>query len=320
MQYYSTFPKGFLPLVEEILISKSKGIQIINKGDTYIQYTSQSNIEEIKEYKFFEQTIYIVKYFNKQIQFKDLIHWIKSNTKLIDSKLSILGSNKYRMVGTSYILNKSGIQEYIDSISDIWFLDNKEYKYDLRVVQKEEYGYIGVRISNPPEYTDQLQKKSLRREIAYYMLHMSEIDKGDILLDPFCGGGIIPIMRHEIGQYQKIYASDIDVRSIKSKVGDMNISIIESDIDKLDIKVNKIVTDPPWGYIEDIDDLKKFYFNMLDRFYQLTYPNSIIVILTPHISLIEEYISINIGRYTVINLYTGNVSGRESNVVKLRRF
>jgi tRNA G10 N-methylase Trm11 len=330
MQYYSTFPIGFSDLVKEILLTKDSGVEIHSKGDNYIFYSSKLNIEEIKGCVFFEQSFYIIKFFDKKgYEFKNQIHWIKSNVKLLEDRLSVLGNNKrFRMVGTSTWLDKSKIQEEIDNIYGLKCIDNRKPDYDIRIIEKEDYGFIGVRVTKPAEYSDSIQKGSLRKEIAYYMLFMSEVDKEDILLDPFCGGGVIPLLRKSMGKYKSIYCSDISIKDIRTKIeGDTNLQsfeIIESDIyelrKKLETKVNKIVTDPPWGAMSKLDSIQKFYFDMLDIFYSISNPNSLVILLTPHIEIVNSYIESNKEKYTILNTYTGKVSGLDSNIIKLKRF
>jgi 23S rRNA G2445 N2-methylase RlmL len=330
MKYYSTFPKGFLSLVEEILLKNKEKVQIITKGDEYIYYSTSCDVDEVKKYNIFEQTFYIIKYFSKSFDFKNQINWIKSNPELLSKELSKFGNTKkFRIVGSSSFLKKSLIQKEIDRIDLSGFLDNKSPDYDIRIVEKEKHGFIGIKISSSSESIDKWQKNSLRKEIAYYMLYLSDISKDDVFLDPFCGGGILPLMRKDMGIYRKIICADIDTKYVKDKLkGVLRIKdfvVIESDIDDLEkemengFKVNKIVTDPPWGYIQDIEDLEKFYYNILDKFYTLTINQSLVIILTPHFDIIRKYIKENADRYVLLCTVNGQVSGTNSYIIKLRR-
>lgn len=325
MKYYSTFPIGFLSIVEEILLKQNNKMQVISKGENYLYYSTSLNKEDIERYDFFEQSFYIIKFFDKKnFQFKNQINWIKSNANILQKELNILGKNKkYRIVGTAGSLGKEKIQEQINTINGMVNIDNSNPDYDIRIVEKGDHGFIGVRITKPREHIDDFQKDSLRKEIAYYMIYLSEVEKDDVFLDPFCGGGVIPLLRSKIGEYKKIICSDIDTTSLKSKlrrVGDIsNLEIVESNINNLNLSVNKIVTDPPWGFIQDIEDLKEFYFNMLDKFYNLTASNSIMILLAPHLEIIEEYVRDNSKKFVLCKTYKGKVSGRYSYIIKLNR-
>lgn len=330
MKYYSTFPKGFLPLVEEILLQTEGNIQIISKGNNYIYYSSSQKIDEIKKYAFFEKTFFVIKFFNKSFHFDNLLNWIRSNPGLLRKSLRRLGSEKrYRMVGSSPFEEKILIQRKIDEVNILDILDRKNPDFDISIIEEEGYGFIGVKTSAFSEGEELIQKDSLAKEIAYYMLYLSEISEDDIFLDPFCGGGILSLMRESMGEYKKIVCADVDVKTVKKKleyasVGD-DFIVIEDCIDSLesrivkDLKFNKIVTDPPWGYIQDMGDVEKFYHNMLDNFYKLTTKKSLVIILTPHLDIIKQFLEEKPNRYSLQYAIKGQVSGIDSYIIKLMR-
>jgi len=287
MQYYSTHPVGFSKICKEILLKEDSKVQISEIGSNYIAYNSELPIEKIKSFVFFEQTFLLVKYFQeKDKAFSNQADWFYRNASSVNYKLSNLGENRsYRIVGSSNSLDNSRIQTEINQLDNVVNIDRGGADYDIRIVEKENHGFIGVRITQPAEFAGYLQKGSLRKEIAYYMLYLSEMNREDIFLDPFCGGGIIPILRSQTAQYKQIICSDKSVDAVTQKVQESfnpvkSFKVIKSDINsinkRLQNKVTKIVTDPPWGLIEEFKDIDGFYKNILERFYNLLEPNGIV--------------------------------------------
>jgi tRNA G10 N-methylase Trm11 len=330
MQYYSTYPVGFSEICKRILIEKEPQVKIEEIGDNYISYSSNFDIYKIKELLFFEQTFLLVRYFKEEDKgFSNQIDWFDRHSSSVNFKLAKLGERtSYRIVGSSNILDNSRIQSEITSIERSVRIDRGNADFDIRIVEKEDHGFIGVRLTKPAEYADYLQKSSLRKEIAYYMLYLSEMKPSDVFLDPFCGGGIIPLLRSQSGSYKDIVASDVKTEGITGKLNQIrskikNFQIISSDINeigsKIDNPVNKIVSDPPWGLIENYEDIEGFYKNMLDQFFNILEANGIIVLLTTQIESVKEYVSNNAGKFEVVEEVRGKISGRESHIIKMVR-
>ena len=116
---------------------------------------------------------------------------------------------------------------------------------------------------------------AIKAPLAYAMLKLANLQKNEILLDPFCGGGTIPIEAAQIYNGKiKIFASDINEKFIEgaklnaksAKVEDF-IKFKVADARKLDkfyTKVNKIVTNPPYGIrMAKEKNIKPIYFNFL---------------------------------------------------------
>jgi 23S rRNA G2445 N2-methylase RlmL len=118
---------------------------------------------------------------------------------------------------------------------------------------------------------------AIKAPLAYAMLRLAEIKKNDILLDPFCGGGTIPIEAALVYNGKiNIYASDINEKFLKgakqnaksAKVGKY-IKFKIANARKLNkfynIKIDKIVTNPPYGVrMSKRKNLKSLYLDFLN--------------------------------------------------------
>jgi tRNA G10 N-methylase Trm11 len=70
------------------------------------------------------------------------------------------------------------------------------------------------RLTRHTAYEKILNKGELHPEIAFLMNWLSEPDKNDIVLDPFCGSGSIPLKRILHFPTKQVFAFDCDKNMI----------------------------------------------------------------------------------------------------------
>ena len=146
-----------------------------------------------------------------------------------------------------------------------------------------------------------LNKGELRPEIAYLICSFAGIQSDDVVLEPFCGYGSIPVQLAKRFNCSKIYASDID----KEKVDLVNkklcavaepvqaqIDVRQADAMVLphipDNSIDKIITDPPWGLWENIPDIQDFYNKMFVSFRRVIKQNGKMIILSARTHELES--------------------------------
>jgi len=199
--------------------------------------------------------------------------------------------------------------------------------YEIRILEIENIGYVGVRISGKPGDIDDLQKNSIRKDVASYMIHMSNPSSNDVFLDPMGGAGIIPLLRSKM-PYKEIYVADVKTNTLLKKIKKLKLSlrdftIIESDIVKLPSvisqPVNKLVTDPPWGYIESMSDINRFYQEMFKSFDKLLVKDGILVLISPHIKLVKTCVSKSKKTFVIKDIIKIKVSGAETYIYKIKK-
>lgn len=293
-QYYSTFPEGLVKVIKKIIIEGKYADEVINEGSSFVVYSTNKKPEEISKIQFFETTFLLVEFFNQNHYISNQIRWIANNP----NKVFVISKSISRKDPTFRVVesrNSGDKKKYVSQIKKVEMMlsqkiaiDRGHPDFEIRLVEKSDYGFIGFRITNPPEYFDLFQRGSIRKEIAYVLNYLSNPERDDVFIDPFCGSGIIPLLRSQMAAYSKIIASDRDTSFLKDKMQSLNIKknnfiVKRSNIETLKLDntlVNKIVTDPPWGLIQAIPDLDKFYQETLRKFLDICTSNARVVIIS----------------------------------------
>ena len=160
---------------------------------------------------------------------------------------------------------------------------------------------------------------------------MSEPDKSDVFLDPFAGSGAIPLARSKY-PYELLYGFDKSVESVSAlKINLKGVKarkkrpIILSKADARTLSrfddgfVSKIVTDPPWGRHETIDDVEVFYSEVFKEFLRILAPKGLIVTLIGDRDLVKMLSNKHCDDLCVeININT-LVNGQPAALTKWRR-
>jgi len=133
---------------------------------------------------------------------------------------------------------------------------------------------------------------AIKAPLAYGMLRIAEVEDGDVILDPFCGGGTILIEAAQIWDGRiTILGSDINSRflegariNIRAVGVEEYVSLKIADARRLDefydAKVNKIVTNPPYGVrLGKERNLKELYLEFLNSASKIMKPEGRIVII-----------------------------------------
>ncbi|MDE2840919.1 MAG: methyltransferase domain-containing protein [Chloroflexota bacterium] len=200
--------------------------------------------------------------------------------------------------------------------------------------RREGFGFIGLRLTRHTAYEKTLARGELRPELCHLLCLLSEPSADDVVLDPFCGSGAIPLERARSFPYRAMLAGDIDakhVKSLRAKVRQLRwiqrkrrqtITIGRWDAQDLQSfapeTVDKIITDPPWGFYQSqLTDLERFLRNMLQEFYRVLRRNGLLVILVGNPRLFEDCLRDFTGRMTVLQRYDILVSGKKASVFKV---
>ncbi len=139
----------------------------------------------------------------------------------------------------------------------------KEYEVHVRVDVIARFAYIGIQ--RTPEkwgkryHFKRFHRAGIKPSMAYALIEMANLEERQTLLDPFMGGGTIPIEAASLwGSQVKILGSDLYDEAIEQAqtnaewTGFKNeVTFIQSDIYHLDESVagpiDAIVSNPPYG-------------------------------------------------------------------------
>ena len=200
--------------------------------------------------------------------------------------------------------------------------------------RREGVGFAGLRLTRHRAYEKTLARGELRPELCHLLCLISEPAATDVVLDPFCGSGAIPLERARAFPYREILAGDIDpkhVKSLREKVRRLGRArrgrrkqIVVGRWDALGLRtfaphsVDKIVTDPPWGfYRAQHGDPEQFHREMLRECQRVLRPGGLLVLLSGRPALFERCIQDLRGDLTVLKRYDVLVSGKKASVFKV---
>ncbi len=277
-EFVSSFTTGFQEVIRLDLEKRFPKIKILNLFDGLIHYKFDGDSRELEKIIYFNNTFFVLKTMKgKGLNFPSLIGAVCSsrNYFLVNKgsfRVRFQNENQFAKVDKNltkrveeYVLKNSKLQlDRLSPTNEIWFS-----------IRREGFAFCGELISKRDFTEKNLNKGELRPEVAYLICCFAQVQPKDVILEPFCGYGSIPIQLDKRFECQKIYVSDIDDEKIKlletKKIaGSPKVSISKADVFELpqieDNSIDSIITDPPWGLWENIEDIEGFYKKMFVSF------------------------------------------------------
>lgn len=329
-QFVSTFLTGFQDVVAQDLGRRLEKFKILNLFDGLIHYQYDGNSRDLEKINYFNNTFFVLKTMKgKNLNFNSLVGAVASENKyyLINKgtfRVRFVNENQFAKVEPNVarkaedtVLRNSKLKlDRVSPSTEIW--------YSLR---REGFAFCGQLISKR-EFTEKnLHKGELRPELAYLLCSFAGCTKGDIVCDPFCGYGSIPIQLAKNFPYKKLFAFDIDDEKISMlkenrHLKKENVVIARKDSLKLtvedftcadgdeintgDQRLSLVITDPPWGYFEDIGDIADFYRKFFDSIKNIICSGGRMVILTARVEELkkitaEKSLKLLEGPHTLVN-------------------
>lgn len=305
-EFISSFITGFQDVVAEDLPRRLKGVKIISVYDGLVHYRYEGNSHDLEKIIYFNNTFFVLKTMKgRGINFASLVNAVANEKKyyLISKgtfRVRFIQENQFAKVDKSLsrkaeetVLHNSRLQlDRLSPSTEIWYS-----------IRREDFAFCGQLISKR-EFTEKnLNKGELRPEIAYFISCFANPCEEDTVLEPFCGYGSIPVQLAKKFRYAKLFVSDIDqekvslVKEKKQLSGSENISVSQQDAFVLDSiadrSISLVITDPPWGYYEDIGDIAEFYNRMFASFRRVLKEDGRMVILTARTEEFEQSCSQN---------------------------
>ena len=292
-EFISTFITGFQDVVSDDLPRRLPGVKILNCYDGLIHYKFDGDSRQLEKIIYFNNTFFVLKIMKgKGLNFPSLIGTVCSSKNYFlvnkgtfrvrfqqENQFAKVDKNLTRRVEEYVVRNSRLTLDRLSPTNEIWFS-----------IRREGFAFCGELISKR-EFTEKnLNKGELRPEIAYLMCCYADIQSDDVVLEPFCGYGSIPIQLEKRFACKKIYASDIDKEKINALQTE-HLVIQQSDAFELahisDNSIDVIVTDPPWGLWENIEDIEGFYKKMFASFKRVLKAQGKMVILSARTKELE---------------------------------
>ena len=294
-EFISTFITGFQDVVEQDLSVRFPKIKILNLMDGLVHYRFDGDSRELEKIFYFNNTFFVLKTMKgKGLNFNSLVGAVTSskNYFLVNKgsfRIRFVQENQFAKVDKAltrraedYVLANSKLKlDRLSPTNEVWFS-----------IRREGFAFCGELISKR-EFTEKnLNKGELRPEIAYFLCCFADIKNEDTILEPFCGYGSIPTQLAKKFRFQKLFISDIEAekaaltgsRKQISAASEGLIDCRQADAFSLnhieDKSISLVITDPPWGYYEEIGDIKEFYQKMFLSFNRILSDSGRMVILS----------------------------------------
>ncbi len=136
--------------------------------------------------------------------------------------------------------------------------------------------------------------------LAFVMCQNAQINSYDIILDPFCGAGTIPITAAKYFKPKRVLASDVSGKAIDQTVVNLKaaklpkglVSVFRSNISSLRLSsesVTKIITNMPFGIrVSNHGENVKIYDSFFKKAKNILKPQGLLIILTQEKKLVLE--------------------------------
>ena len=327
-EFISSFITGFQHVVEKNLPQILAGVKILHVFDGLIHYQYAGDSHNLDKIIYFNNTFFVLKTMKgKGLNFPSLVGAVSSEKKyyLINKgtfRVRFQNENQFVKVDKNIskkaeetVLHNSKLHlDRLSPTTEIWYS-----------IRREGFAFCGQLISKR-EFTEKnLNKGELRPEIAYLICCYADLKQDDVVAEPFCGYGSIPVQLIKKFSFQKLFASDIDKEKIsinmqKKQLTDnpqIELSVNDAFVlpQIIDRSVDVVITDPPWGYFEQIDDIGEFYKKMFTSFKRILKENGRMIILSARKDEIEKA-ALEMNVQILSSLHT-LVNGKKASLYKM---
>ena len=328
-EFISTFITGFQEVVESDLAARFPKIKILNLFDGLVHYRFDGDSRELEKIIYFNNTFFVLKTMKgKGLSFPSLIGAVCSgkNYFLVNKgsfRVRFQNENQFAKVDKNltrraedYVLANSKLKiDRLSPTNEVWFS-----------IRREGFAFCGELISKR-EFTEKnLNKGELRPEIAYLICCFADIHPDDTILEPFCGYGSIPVQLAKKFRFEKLYVSDLDSEratqtASRKQLSAPNIECCTADATVLnhieDKSISLVITDPPWGYFEELPDIEGFYTKMFKSFDRVLTSDGRLVILSARKEELERTAAAN--GFKIKNSLHTLVNGKKAGVYYITR-
>ncbi len=335
--YYGTCNAGTQEIVKRIIKGKIKDVTDITLYEGAITFSTANPYDKL-ELHCFNNLFYVIDIYKSNNHANIIEQHVK---KIIKSKFNNHMTSSNNKAGCTFRVMISCENQFISMqpntkrLLENYIAGYTRLKINRQGADKEFWllsRHEGVcfflsRLTKHTSYEKVLRKGELHPEIAYIMSWLAHVKKNDIIMDPFCGYGAIPYQLLKYFPSKYVYASDISndmVQITKSKLTQKmkeRCKVFCCDINSLENSYNSesvdaIITDPPWGFYEKIDNIALFYSMMLSKFKYVLKKEAVAVILT---AKKEEFVNVLVQNkgFKLMERYDVLISGKKAAIFKL---
>lgn len=299
--YFATFISGLQKPVKKLLLNKIANCNIQLLLDGAVVFETDCSYDRLNMYCFNNVFLLIDMFKSHNGKFAIEAHMQKVLASNLKSDIIAINTKKFKTfrVITSAENQLISVDNHIKGLFERYIakqskliLNRSKSDAEFWVLYRNEgYSFFLKRLSRHTSYEKILNKGELHPELAYLMNYIAKPDKTDLCLDPFCGYGAIPLARLKHFPTEKFFAFDNNdkvLATAKDKLKnhiDSRCVVENHDFNEiehfvLEGTIDKIITDPPWGLFDNIDNIEKFYYMIVEKCLRLIKPDGKIVVLT----------------------------------------
>jgi len=202
-----------------------------------------------------------------------------------------VGEHTFTSVDVQRVAGKAIVEKYKARV------DLKNFDVNIRVDVFGHEVIVGIQLTKESLYKRFVRvfnhPAGIKTTIAYGLLMLANVQKGNTVLDPMCGGGTILLEAASIWKNKiKIIGGDINKKylegareNVKANGLERYVQLLNLDARKLDEyfekdSVDRIVTNPPYGIRMKPKGLKQLYKQFLESASAVLRPDGRMVVLT----------------------------------------
>ena len=327
-EYISSFTTGFERIVAHKASQLLRGMHVLGIFDGMIHYTFNGDSNAILRVPFFNNTFFVLRcYRGKTLSFSRMVADVSARElryPITKGTFRVRFSNRNQFVGVdkkTSLAAEAAAKKFshlridrLNPTTELWY-----------VIRQDGFGFYGQLLKKRVVTEKNLHRGELRPEFAYLMCCCGAPNKNSVVLDPFAGFGSIPAQILKHFSVSRLIACDIDKEKVsrlskRLSLDGSRVQVFTADALNLqgisDKSIDIIVTDPPWGYYEEIGDIKLFYMNMLSEFRRIMKENGKIVLLSARKDELIESIKISESFHIEDAIHT-LVNGKKASVFVL---
>jgi len=323
-EYISTFATGFEETAAQSVHSFLRGISVLRVYGGLIRYSYRGNAKDISRVPFFNNSFTVLRFFQgKNLSLGQMVSETASGRLRCPARegtfrIRFSQSNQFVKVdkrisaqAESAVSKASRLRlDRLNPDTELWY-----------VIRSEGFGFYGQLLRKRTATEKNLHKGELRPEFASLLCCCARPPQGSVILDPFAGYGSIPAQIARHFPYGRLLAGDRDpgkAQALRQALpDDARIQVFCGDALALaeisDESVDIIITDPPWGFYENVGDIAVFYGNMLREFGRILKSNGRAVLLCARDEAFAQAVAQS-GVFTVEGMVRTLVNGRKADV------
>lgn len=229
---------------------------------------------------------------------------LRGTGEIVLEELNEKFGDRIKLFQSSQLENLKGTEEQLSFESEIDDID--EFRTLYSALNITVNGNVSRNLFRR-EWRTEFVPAGINPSLAYCLCRLAVINSSDIVFDPFCGGGTIPLTALGYFNPAKVLASDMSGKAVDITIVNLKnlLPSLEKDsgkkfvafraaINQLKIQensVSKIITNPPYGVRTGKHDSNvQIYKDLFNKSHKILRDEGKIVLITQEKLLVEESI------------------------------